>query len=175
MKHQMRWYAAAGLGGLTVLAACSSSAQSAGSTGSSTTVAVREVSGTGKVLVNSAGRTLYTSEQEAKNNKVLCTSSACVAIWAPVTAKGRPTGPADLSGDLSTIRRPDGTRQITFQGSPLYTFSFDHSVGDVKGNGQKDSFDGINFTWHAVTTSGSAGTSRSSASTPSYGSGGYGY
>jgi len=147
---------------------------SGGSTGSgSATVATRTIAGMGAALVDSKGRTLYVSDQESAA-KLLCTTSDCTAIWVPLTVpKGRtPTGPAQLSGMLSVVMRPDGTSQVALDGKPLYTFSFDHAPGDVGGNGQKDSFGGTNFTWHVATTGGAA-PAPTTTQAPS--SGGYGY
>jgi predicted lipoprotein with Yx(FWY)xxD motif len=172
--------AAAGIGAL-LIAGCSSSstsppAQGAAGGGSATTVAARSVSGIGHVLVDSQGRTLYESDQE-KSGKVLCSSSACTAIWSPLlVARGqKPTEPSNVSARLGTVTRPDGKAQVTLDGAPLYTFSFDHSPGDVNGNGQHDNFDGTSFTWHAATPTGAA-AARSTARNNSggYGGGGYG-
>jgi predicted lipoprotein with Yx(FWY)xxD motif len=167
--------ALAAFGGLA-LAGCSSSSNSsapAGGSGSANTVvAVRDVSGTGQILTNSAGRTLYMSDQE-KNGKLLCTTSDCTTFWTPlIVANGQqPSGPSDVSSMLSTEMRPNGAKQVTFRGAPLYTFSFDHAAGDVKGNGFKDSFNGVDFTWHAATANGAAAPAPSTSSD----GGGYGY
>lgn len=165
--------ALAAFGGLA-LAACSSSTTSSAPAGGSSTVAVRSVPGTGKVLTAADGHTLYMSEQE-KSGKLLCTSSECNSFWMPLTvAKGQqPSAPSGVGSKLSTVTRPGGAKQVTLNGAPLYTFSFDHSAGDTKGNGFKDSFNGVHFTWHAATISGTAAGGSSSTSSSS--GGGYGY
>lgn len=172
--------AAAALGALALVAACSSSGGGSGGSaqagGSGMTVSVRNAS-SGQLLVNSSGRTLYMSDQEKAAGKVLCASSDCEAIWTPLTLpKGQqPTGPSSIAGMLGTERRPDGTLQVTFKGGPLYTFTFDHSAGDVNGN-TSDSFNGRHFTWHAASANGAATAPTTGGSSPSYGGGGgYGY
>jgi predicted lipoprotein with Yx(FWY)xxD motif len=173
-------YALLGIGGAGVLAmaACSSAGgSSSGGTsasGGGTTVAVRSVSGTGNVLTDAQGHTLYASEQEA-NGKPLCTTSDCVTFWQPlVVGDGKPTGPSSLTAKLTTVARPDGKMQVALNGSPLYTFTEDHSAGDIRGNGFKDSFGSLHFTWHVATPSGIA-AAPSSPSTGGYSSsGGYG-
>lgn len=138
MTNQRGWYAgaamAAGVGVLALVASCSSSSGNSqpNQAGGGTTVAVRDVSGD-QVLVNSSGRSLYTSDQEKAAGKILCSSRDCLAIWTPLTlAKGQqPTGPSGVS--LSIVSRPDGSTQVEFNGGPLYTFSFDHAAGDAKG------------------------------------------
>lgn len=175
MNHARGWLATAGFGILALVAGCSSSGGNSDHEGGTSTVAVRDVSGAGTVLVDQGGRTLYTSDQEKAAGKILCSSSDCLAIWTPLTvASGAHlTAPAGTSGSLTTVRRPDGSRQVAFGGSPLYTFSFDHSAGEVNGDGTKDSFGGVDFTWHAATANGVAATPGTDASTPS--DGGYIY
>ena len=175
------WLAAAGVGALAV-AGCSSSskgsspAPAGGGTGAQSaamTVAVKNVSGH-DVLVDTQGRSLYTSDQEMSGT-ILCKSSACLAIWSPLTVTGdqQPNGPSDVK--LTTVARPDGKMQVALNGSPLYTFSFDHGSGDLKGDGQKDSFDGTDFVWHAATANGVAAPPATSGSTDNGGGGGGGY
>ena len=116
------------------------------------------------------------SRSFSRPGKVLCTSGACNAIWAPltVTTKGGLTAPPPLAKKLGTVSRPDGSMQVTLNGQPLYTFSFDHSAGEVNGDGTQDSFDGTNFTWHVATPSGQVAPSSPSSSASPY-TKGYGY
>ena len=177
MTHARWSLAAVIVSALVVVAGCSSSTKTKSSqqSGGQTVVGVRNVSGTGPVLVNASGRTLYISDQEMGSGRILCSTNACTAIWRPLTvAKGqRPTGPSTVSSGLSTVRRTDGSSQVTFMGTPLYTFSVDQAGGDVKGNGKHDSFGGTAFTWHAATTKGAATAPTSGAAPPPPGSGGY--
>lgn len=146
--------------GLLAATGCSSSGGScsgggssaAASKGSTTTITVRTVSGHTHVLTTASGRALYVSEQE--HGKVLCTSSACTAIWFPLTvpAGTTPTGPSQIAGNLSTMTGAGGKTQVAFDSRPLYTFSFDHCAGQLSGDGKRDSFGGTNFTWHVATT-----------------------
>jgi predicted lipoprotein with Yx(FWY)xxD motif len=169
--------------GAVVLAGCGSgssggsdnasgSAGSSGSSGAHTTVAER-AAGSGSVLVDGQQRTLYVSDQE--KGAVLCRSSACTDIWQPLTvASGaKPTGPADVTAQLGTLARPDGSRQVTLDGKPLYTFNLDNGPGDTHGDGQQDDFDGTHFVWHEATPTGAATSSPTSGSSSD--SGPYGY
>jgi predicted lipoprotein with Yx(FWY)xxD motif len=128
------------------------------------------------VLVNAQGITLYHLSGE-QNGKWICTSAGCVQAWHPLSA---PTGasPTGSVGSLATVKRPDGTMQVTYKGMPLYTFAQDQQPGDAKGQGIKDV-----GTWTAVTAS-TAPSSPPATSTPaapapapapSSGGGGYGY
>jgi predicted lipoprotein with Yx(FWY)xxD motif len=112
------------------------------------------------VLVDGGGQTIYALSAE-KGGKFICTDSKCLAAWKPVT--GDPGGDV---GSLATVKRPDGTQQVTYKGEPLYTFASDSGQGDANGEGIKDV-----GTWHAVTVSGKPSSSGSSGSG---GGGGYG-
>jgi predicted lipoprotein with Yx(FWY)xxD motif len=120
-------------------------------------VAVRKVTGVGTVLVDRSGKTIYSPQQEAQG-KVLCTGS-CLGFWFPVSVNaGAPLRvPPGVSGVLGTIHRgDDGVTQITFDGTPLYTFRLDQGPGQVHGNNFSDAFGGTSFTWHVVAASGGA-------------------
>src|ERR1039457_5834049 len=90
----------------------------------------------GTVLVDAQGMTLYHLSAE-QNGKFICTSAACVQVWHPLSA---PAGgpPSGGGGSLGTVKRPDGTEQVTYKGMPLYTFAQDKEPGDANGQGIKD-------------------------------------
>lgn len=141
------------------------------SSGASTIVKAGSSSTLGTVLVDSQGMTLYHLSGE-QNGKFICTSSACVGIWHPLTVASGTT-PNGKVGSLGTVKRPDGTMQVTYKGTPLYTFTQDKQPGESTGQGIKDV-----GTWSAVTISSPTPTS-STSSTPappaSSSGGGYGY
>jgi predicted lipoprotein with Yx(FWY)xxD motif len=93
------------------------------------------------LLTTTSGRTLYSLSAE-RHGKFICTeSSGCTGVWKPlIVASGViPKGPVKLG----TIKRPEGTTQVTYRGLPLYTFAGDKKRGQVKGEGLKDV-----GTWH---------------------------
>ena len=144
--------------GLALLAAGCASGQSAASGGaqpsSADTVSVRTVNGA-TMLVSSTGKTLYTNNQDRAGRPMCSSSSDCTAIWTPLTVQsGQPKAATAVTGKVSSITLSNGTRQVTFKGMPLYTFSFDHGPGQVNGNGFHDSFNGTSFVWHAAMTQG---------------------
>jgi predicted lipoprotein with Yx(FWY)xxD motif len=104
------------------------------------------------VLVDSAGAPLYTSDQE-KSGKVACTGG-CASIWLPLEAPGSgdPTAGDGVSGELGVVKRPDGSRQVTLDGRPLYRFAEDANDGKATGDDLTDSFDGRQFTWQVEGT-----------------------
>lgn len=154
---------AAGVGVAIAIAATSGSGS--GSHNAGGTVSVQKIAGAGSVLVDSNGRPLYRSDQE-KNGMVRCTG-ACVSFWRPLTVKGAPTA-SSLKGNLGVVTRPDGGRQVTFDGELLYSFKLD-GQGQVKGDGFRDEFGGRKFHWHVVRPVGASSSGASTpASTPSY-------
>jgi predicted lipoprotein with Yx(FWY)xxD motif len=177
--------AAAGLvAGCASASSASPAAPAAGGGGSTqangagVTISTRVVSGVGTVLTDQSGKTLYTPQQEA-GGVIKCTGS-CVGFWFPVTvgSGAAPHASAAVTGTLSSVQRPDGTRQLTYNGDPLYTFKLDSAPGQVHGNDFSDSFGGQSFTWHAAAPSGTAPAAPASApgsapAQPSYGGAGY--
>jgi predicted lipoprotein with Yx(FWY)xxD motif len=167
---------------LLAAAACSSgsssssgstSAAGSGSSASSTVITTKTSSG-GSFLTNSAGRAIYLFMADS-SGKSTC-DGACAAAWPPVIATGQPTatGGAQAS-DLSTITRSDGTKQVTYDGHPLYYFQGDTGPGTDKGQG----LNGFGALWYLVAPSGSsittAVTISGSPSAPASSSGGGGY
>jgi predicted lipoprotein with Yx(FWY)xxD motif len=156
------------------IAACGSdnSSQSASPAAgaSAGTVSVKSIDGIGDVLVDRGGMPLYSSNVEA-GGKIACTSG-CTSFWKPLTTNGMPKA-ADGVGTLGTVKRPDGTMQVTVAGKPLYTFVQD-TPGKATGNGFSDAFGGQKFTWSAALAGGKSADS-SSSSSGSGGSGGYDY
>jgi predicted lipoprotein with Yx(FWY)xxD motif len=151
-------------------AACSANSTSSGQPAAGSgrdTVSVRHVAGTGNIYTDASGMALYTPAQEA-TGKIKCTGS-CTSIWIPLTApsSGSPTEAPGVRGTVGVIARPDGTRQVTLDGAPLYRFFQDSSPGTINGNGIMDSFNGVNFTWH-VESGGESPTTAASSSGRGY-------
>jgi predicted lipoprotein with Yx(FWY)xxD motif len=125
------------------------------------TVSVQQIGGTGMVLVDSSGQALYASDQETAAGKVLCTG-ACNSFWQPLSpGKNAPHGNA-AGGKFAVVKRPDGTRQVTWNGKFLYTFSQD-KPGQVTGDGFHDAFNGQSFTWHVVSVGGGGSANNASS------------
>ena len=169
-----------------LFAACGSSSSSTTTTSAAAKPAAQSTSAAavtvktgstslGKVLVNSQGMTLYTLSGEHAG-KFICTSSSCTAVWHPLAASAG-SSPSGEVGSLATVKRPDGTTQVTYNGEPLYTFASDQAAGETKGQGLKDV-----GTWSVVTVAGAAPATSTSPSTTSEsssssggGGGAYGY
>ena len=89
----------------------------------------------GTALVDGTGRALYLFEADTGTTST-CTGT-CAQVWPPLLTSGQApvtTGAAQASL-VGTSPRADGTRQVTYDGHPLYYFAGDMAPGDVKGQG----------------------------------------
>jgi len=106
---------------------------SSGSPGTTaaTSVAVR-ASGLGSILTDGGGRTVYLFEKDSGNTSA-CDSS-CASVWPPLLADGGVHAGSGASGGLlATVTRADGTKQVSYNGHPLYYYVGDHAPGDTSG------------------------------------------
>ncbi len=87
-------------------------------------------------LVNAAGLTLYTWDNDKEAGKSAC-NGMCLMNWPALMANA---GSGNM-GDWTVITRDDGGKQWAYKGKPLYTFRMDANPGDVTG-------DGRGMTWH---------------------------
>jgi predicted lipoprotein with Yx(FWY)xxD motif len=119
------------------------------------TVEAKSVPGVGMVLVDSNGLTLYYLKGETASS-IMCTGG-CASAWPPlvVPAGTQPTAGSGVTGQLGTVSRPDGAGlQVTYEGSPLYTFASD-SAGQASGQGVSGFF--------AMTPAGATGSTATSS------------
>jgi predicted lipoprotein with Yx(FWY)xxD motif len=156
---RLRMVAAAGVAVVTVgAAACSSSSSGTGAgSGTPSSAPVSGAAGSGaalksatvngvSVVTNAQGFTLYSFGPDTATAS-RCTG-ACAQIWPPVT--GPATAGQGVTGKIDTITRPDGSKQATYNGHPLYTYTADTAPGQAKGNGLNVN-GGV---WHEVTVPG---------------------
>jgi predicted lipoprotein with Yx(FWY)xxD motif len=101
----------------------------------------------GHILVDGRGRTLYLYIKD-RGTKSAC-EGRCARVWPPATVVGTPTaGPGVVAAKLTTTRREDHSRQLVYNGHPLYTLSADVRAGQIGG-------EGFLGTWYVVSATGS--------------------
>jgi predicted lipoprotein with Yx(FWY)xxD motif len=113
-----------------------------------TTVATQRTS-LGTVLVDAKGRTLYLFEKD-KPTASTCNGS-CAAVWPPLMSTGAPAaGHGVLKSTLGSVKRSDGSTEVTYAGHPLYTYAGDTKAGQAKGQ----ALDQFGAEWYVLSPSG---------------------
>jgi predicted lipoprotein with Yx(FWY)xxD motif len=85
----------------------------------------------GRVLFDANGQVVYAFEKDGRNRS-RCTGADCVKAWPPVLTREPPTaGPGVDAASLGTIRRGDGTLQVTYNSRPLYFYEHE-GPGEVR-------------------------------------------
>jgi predicted lipoprotein with Yx(FWY)xxD motif len=92
----------------------------------------------GQVLVDSKGMTLYYFQKDQKGSGKSKCSGECASDWPPLTTHGAAKAMTGVQASmLGTIKRSDGTTQVTYAGWPLYTFEGDKKPGEDNGTDSK--------------------------------------
>jgi predicted lipoprotein with Yx(FWY)xxD motif len=145
----------------------SGTAPASGGASSVATVSATSTS-LGMILVDGSGRTLYLFEKDQPNQSAC--AGACAAAWPVDQSSSTPkAGSGATASLLGTIKRGDGSTQVTYNKHPLYYFSGDSGAGQQHGQG----VDAFGAAWFAVTPTGGAVSGGATATTPANG-GGYG-
>lgn len=88
----------------------------------------------GNIFVDANGLTLYVLKSGSPDSEVGCpslNSNACRNLWIPFIAPGI----ANSVGKFKVITRVDGTKQWSYEGQALFTFSGDSEPDDANGQG----------------------------------------
>lgn len=127
-------------------------AQAASATAAPKHATVKTRSGAlGTYLVDARGRTLYLFEKDT-GKRSTC-SGACAQAWPPLITRAKPQAAGGAKASLlSTSRRANGAKQVTYKGHPLYFFAPDTAAGQTKGQG----VDGFGALWWVLAPSGKA-------------------
>ena len=138
-----------------------SSAPAAGSPASASTtgtVITTQAGPAGAFLTAGSGRAVYLWAKDGMNMSAC--SGACAAAWPAVPATGKLTAAGGAkASDLGTITRSDGTKQVTYDGHPLYYFVGDSAAGQANGQGS----DNFGAKWWLVASSGAKITASGTA------------
>ncbi len=86
----------------------------------------------GKILTDAEGYSLYYFTKDALSDTSLCTGG-CVTNWPLFYAAGLEVGEGLDSNDFSSIEHPEGGRQTTYKGWPLYYYINDLNPGETNG------------------------------------------
>jgi predicted lipoprotein with Yx(FWY)xxD motif len=112
-----------------------------------TKISAGEIAGIGPILTDQNGRTLYLFQKDTKKPSKSNCEGACATTWPPVIAKGE----VQLEGVdkklVGTVKRADGSDQVTVGGWPVYTYSKDTAPGQANGQG-------VGGTWFTIESRG---------------------
>jgi predicted lipoprotein with Yx(FWY)xxD motif len=112
----------------------------------------------GRILVDARGHTLYLFLKD-RHGRSAC-YGACAQIWPPALASETPVaGRGVASAKLTTTRRKDHTRQLVYNGHPLYAMGADTRPGEVEG-------EGFLGTWFVVSPTGDRVAEPGASSSP---------
>ena len=97
------------------------------------TVQVSKDASLGDILVDGKGMTLYLFTKDQAN--VTNCYDQCAVNWPPLlVAAGKEAAAGQgVTGKLGVIDRTDGSRQVTYNGWPLYYYIKDTKAGDTTG------------------------------------------
>ena len=102
----------------------------------------------GLILYDLAGHTLYTFSKD-KSGTSSC-YGACAKRWPPALTEGKPEAQGEaLAAKVGATKRKDGTRQLTYAGHPLYTFS-----GDKQAEANGNDVTAFGGEWYAIRPNG---------------------
>jgi predicted lipoprotein with Yx(FWY)xxD motif len=142
------------------------SASSHGRTASQLTISTHK-GPMGTYLTGASGRALYL--WAADSGGTSSCSGACAQVWTPLLASATPNAAGGVNAaDLGTIVRASGSKQVTYNGHPLYYYAADPGAGTTHGQGSSS----FGARWWLVAPSGAGITARTSGSGGSSSSGG---
>jgi predicted lipoprotein with Yx(FWY)xxD motif len=143
------WYAANAKGG--------KAGQAANAESGAVKLSASKIDGLGDAVVDQNGMTLYLFQKDTKKAKTSACNGDCAKTWPAVLSDGKVELQGIDSKLLGSIKRADGTEQVTLGGWPVYRFAKDLKAGDANGQG-------VNGTWFVIEPNGcKVGTSPSSA------------
>jgi predicted lipoprotein with Yx(FWY)xxD motif len=89
----------------------------------------------GPVVTDGAGFTLYRFDKDTAKPPASRCAGDCAAAWPPVLADGAKAGRGVDPGLLGSVKRADGTQQLTLAGWPLYRYAQDTAPRQTCGQG----------------------------------------
>ncbi len=94
-------------------------------------------------VMTSGGFTLYRFTKDRTAPPASTCTGPCAASWPPVTIAGEPALNGVNPKLIGTVVRPDGSKQLTVAGWPVYRYAKDMVPGIVNG-------EGVGGTWLAI-------------------------
>ncbi len=91
------------------------------------------------LLTDLDGKTLYIFKSDTAGSGESTCYDGCAGAWPPYVVTEAPAAAHDeVTGEIGTITRKDGSMQVTYNGYPLYYFAGDTEAGQTNGQGMGD-------------------------------------
>jgi len=101
----------------------------------------------GNIVVDAKGMSLYYFTKDVKDSGTSACTGGCLTAWPPLITTSDTPKVEGVTGTVGTIATPEGAKQVTLNGMPLYYFQKDTKAGDVLGQG-------VNNVWYVADPSG---------------------
>lgn len=101
----------------------------------------------GQIVVDGRGMSVYYYTEDTKDSGTSACTAGCLTAWPPVITPADAPTVEGVTGTVGTIPTPDGQKQVTINGMPIYYFGNDKAAGDILGQG-------LNNVWYLVAPSG---------------------
>ena len=98
-------------------------------------VSIATKPGLGSYLTNSTGFSLYTFWHDIPSNGTSKCTDKCLEAWPAFYVAILTLPPGLSASSFTVITRPDGSKQLAYDGWPLYYFFNDTKPGDTNGQG----------------------------------------
>ncbi|QGF23065.1 hypothetical protein [Raineyella fluvialis] len=143
-------YGAGGGATASASASATTSASASASTSAAASTAGLKVadSSLGKIVVADNGMTVYQFTKDVKDSGKSSCTGGCLKAWPPVLTTQATPALQGITGTVGTITTPEGAKQVTLNGLPLYYWASDTKPGDTTGQG-------VQGVWYVVSPSGS--------------------
>lgn len=101
----------------------------------------------GRVVVDAKGMSVYVFTKDIKDSGTSACTGSCIAAWPPVLTLSGTPAVEGITGRVGTIATPDGKKQLTINGMPVYYYAKDRAPGDITGQG-------VGSVWYLVDPAG---------------------
>ena len=101
----------------------------------------------GQIVVDGKGMSVYYYTKDVKDSGTSTCTGGCLDAWPPVLATADTPTVDGVTGTVGTIATPDGKKQLTVNGMPVYLYAKDLAAGDTTGQG-------VGSVWYLVAPSG---------------------
>jgi predicted lipoprotein with Yx(FWY)xxD motif len=101
----------------------------------------------GEIVVDGKGMTVYYFTKDKKDSGTSNCTGDCLVAWPPVLTESETPTVEGVTAEVGTIDTPEGEKQVTIDGMPIYYWQNDKEPGDVDGQG-------VNDVWYVVAPDG---------------------